>query len=65
MRLMPRIIHACAIASALLFAPFAARSASADAPAASPLPVPKPQSVVTHHTAQIGNRTLAYTSTAG
>jgi len=63
-RLMPRIILACAIGCALLFAPFATRGASADAPATSPL-LPGPQTAVTHHTERIGNRTLAYTATAG
>jgi carboxypeptidase C (cathepsin A) len=61
---MTRIVQACAIVFALLFAPLAARGES-DPTAASPLPVPKPQTVVTHHTARIGNRTLAYTATAG
>jgi carboxypeptidase C (cathepsin A) len=63
---MPRIVRAIAIACTLVLAPAAAQSAPPDPNASgSPLAVPKPQTFVTHHKARIGNRTMAYTATAG
>src|SRR5664279_4788236 len=63
MRLIIRIL---ALACVLMLAPVTAQSAPADPPtAAPPLAVAKPQTVVTHHSARIGNRTIAYTATAG
>jgi carboxypeptidase C (cathepsin A) len=63
---MISIVRAIVLACALLIVPAAAASATPD-PAAnsSPLPVPKAQTVVTHHAAHIGNRMISYTATAG
>lgn len=64
---MPTIFRIFAFVCALLLLPTAVRSAPPpDPPAsASPLPVPKAQTVVTHHSVRIGNQTLRYMATAG
>ena len=53
------------LASVLAVAPALAVAAPDPSPAPSAAPMPKAQTAVTHHTARIGGREIAYTATAG
>ncbi len=63
---MRRIVAALACVCALVVAAAGVAGAAPDAGAGGPAsPLPKAQTVATHHTARIGRRTIAYTATAG
>lgn len=51
---------------AVLLCPYPAAAATPDATSsAAPLPLPKVETAITHHTAHIGSRSVRYTATAG
>ncbi len=64
---MASLSRIAALCCGLLLLPYAAAAAAAPdpAPSATPQPLPKVQTAVTHHTARIGGRTVGYTATAG